>query len=58
MSDLISQKAAIKILHYNADESCASVVADFESIPTADAVPVPVVRCKGCVWFADNNNGE
>ena len=40
MSDLISRKAAIEILHYNADESCASVVADFESIPTADIEPI------------------
>lgn len=40
MSDYISREAAIEMLHYNADESCASVVADFESIPAADVEPV------------------
>ena len=27
-----------------------------EDAPTVDAVPV--VRCKDCKWFADNNDGE
>ena len=27
-----------------------------EKAPTVDAVPV--VRCKDCKWFADNNDGE
>ena len=27
-----------------------------EKFPTVDAVPV--VRCKDCKWFADNNDGE
>ena len=27
-----------------------------EALPTVDAVPV--VRCKECKWFADNNDGE
>ena len=40
MADYISREAAIEMLHYNADESCASVVSDFESIPTADVEPV------------------
>ena len=29
---------------------------DFYSIPAADVAPV--VRCKDCKWFADNNDGE
>ena len=29
MSDYISREAAIEMLHYNSDESCASVVSDF-----------------------------
>ena len=40
MSDYISREAAIEMLHYNADESCASVVPDLESIPAADVEPV------------------
>lgn len=40
MSDYISREAAIEMLHYNADESCTSVVSDFETIPAADVVPV------------------
>ena len=27
-----------------------------DACPTVDAVPV--VRCKDCKWFADNNDGE
>ena len=40
MSDYISREAAIEMLHYNADEFCASVVPDLESIPAADVEPV------------------
>lgn len=40
MAEYIEREAAIKLLHYNADESCSSVVADFEALPTADVVPV------------------
>lgn len=40
MTDYISREAAIEMLHYNSDESCASVVSDFESIPAADVEPV------------------
>lgn len=29
---------------------------EFDAFPAADAVPV--VRCKDCKWFADNNGGE
>ena len=40
MSDYISRESAIAVLHYNSDESCASVVSDFEAIPAADVEPV------------------
>lgn len=43
------------------DASLSSVDEDtildlVDSINTVDAVPV--VRCKDCKWFADNNGGE
>lgn len=40
MSDNISRKAAIELLHYNADKKCSAVVSDFEAIPAADVEPV------------------
>ena len=40
MSDYISRKAAIELLHYNADERCSAVVSDFEAIPAADVEQV------------------
>ena len=55
MTDYISREAAIEILHYNADESCASVVSDLESIPAADVAPV--VRCRDCANFRQNVHG-
>ena len=33
-----------------------SVMEYIEQMPTIDAVPV--VRCRECKWFADNNGGE
>lgn len=33
-----------------------SVMEYAELLPTVDGVPV--VRCKDCKWFADNNDGE
>ena len=47
MSDYISREAAIEMLHYNADESCTSVVLDFETIPAADVEPVRHGRWEG-----------
>lgn len=32
------------------------IVREIISIPAADVAPV--VRCKDCKWFADNNGGE
>ena len=40
MTDYISRKAAIELLHYNADERCSAVVSDFEAIPAADVEQV------------------
>lgn len=40
--------------HYTTGYSDA--VSAVENFPSADAVPV--VRCKDCKWFADNNDGE
>ena len=37
----------------NRDEIALPIV---NAAPTVDAVPV--VRCKDCKWFADNNGGE
>lgn len=40
-------------------EYCAGwngLVRLIEKAPTVDAVPV--VRCKDCKWFADNNDGD
>ena len=33
-----------------------NIVARIEKIPAADVAPV--VRCKDCKWFADNNGGQ
>lgn len=61
MTEYIEREAAIKLLHYNADESCSSVVADFEALPAEDVAPVahgqwkyntddftPAKRCSIC----------
>lgn len=40
MAEYIEREAAIKLLHYNADESCSSVIADFEALPAEDVTPV------------------
>lgn len=43
MAEYIKREDAINLLWLYADESCASVVSDFESISA-----VPVVRCREC----------
>ena len=49
MVEYIKREDAINLLWLYADESCASVVSDFESLPA-----VPVVRCQECKrWDAD-----
>lgn len=57
MSDYISREVAIAMLHYNADESCASVVSDFEAIPAADVEPVRHVRLEECDWVDVDEHG-
>ena len=46
MVEYIKREDAINLLWLYADESCASVVSEFESLPA-----VPVVRCRECKWF-------
>ena len=45
MIECIKREDAINLLWLYADESCASVVSDFESLPA-----VPVVRCRECKY--------
>lgn len=52
MAEYIKREDSINLLWLYADESCASVVSDFESLPA-----VPVVRCRECIycsWQGDN----
>lgn len=49
MVEYIKREDAINLLWLFADESCASVVSDFESLPAADVAEV--VRCRDCKWF-------
>ena len=37
-------------------EPCEHLIAEIICAPAADVAPV--VRCKNCKWFADNNGGE
>ena len=46
MEEYIKREDAINLLWLYADESCASVVSDFESLPA-----VPVVRCQECRYY-------
>lgn len=43
-------------LVYKRQELCKAVESVFRDMPAADVAPV--VRCKDCKWFADNNGGE
>ena len=53
MTEYIKRDAAIEMLHYYSDESCSSVVSDFESIPAADVAPVVHGRWerRGFFWY-------
>lgn len=44
MAEYIKREDAINLLWLYADESCASVVSDFENLPAADVAEV--VRCR------------
>ena len=46
MKEYIDRAEAINLLWFFADESCASVVSDFEALPAAGVAPV--VRCREC----------
>lgn len=64
--DYISREAAVKIAEkYGlADGSVLGrhtgladcIASEISALPAADVAPV--VRCKNCKWFADNNGGE
>lgn len=51
MVEYIKREDAINLLWLFADESCASVVSDFESLPA-----VPVVRCRECENYDENGD--
>ena len=64
MSDYIERADAINLLWFFSDESCASVVSDFEALPTADVVPVAHAQwkddtCTNCGYGVQpwNNTG-
>ena len=52
MGDYIKREDAINLLYFFADESCSSVVSDFEAIPAADVAPVRHGR-----WILVDKNG-
>ena len=51
MKEYIKREDAINLLWLYADKSCASVVSDFESLPSADVVEVTF--CKDCRYYQD-----
>lgn len=60
MAEYITKKAAINAVESAPIELFQSEWEEIEeaidAAPTADVVPV--VRCKDCKWFVDNNGGE
>ena len=65
MSDAyIRRSAAIDLIRRHSGDLQTSreesliawVISTLRAMPAADVVPV--VRCKNCKWFADNNDGE
>lgn len=60
MAEYITKKAAINAVESAPIELFQSEREEIEeaidAAPTADVVPV--VRCKDCKWFVDNNGGE
>ena len=53
MSDYIERVDAINLLWLFSDESCASVVSDFEALPSADVAPVRHGR-----WIPSDYTGD
>lgn len=60
MDEYITKKAAIKAVENAPIELFQSewneIREKINAAPAADVVPV--VRCKDCKWFVDNNGGE
>jgi len=60
MAEYITKKAAINAVENAPIELFQSEWEEIEeainAAPAADVVPV--VRCKDCKWFVDNNGGE
>ena len=55
MAEYIERRTAIEHLNVWCG-GCGSAVECILAEPAADVAPV--VRCKNCKWFADNNDGE
>lgn len=53
MAEFINREKAKRLLHIEYAYAAEQLL---DEIPAADVAPV--VRCKDCKWFADNNNGE
>lgn len=51
MTEYIERSKVIDLLHYNTDEACSAIVADVESIPASDVVPV--VHGRWEPWFGN-----
>lgn len=56
MAEYIKREDAINLLWLYADESCASVVSDFENLPAADVAEV--VRCQDCKYRIYKDMGD
>lgn len=55
MAEYIERRTAIEHLNVWCG-GCGSAVECILAEPAADVAPV--VRCKDCKWFADNNDGD
>ena len=53
MAEFINREKAKRLLHIEYAYAAEQLL---DEIPAADVAPV--VRCKDCKWFADNNNGD
>ena len=53
MAEYIEREKAKRLLHIEYAYAAEQLL---DEIPAADVAPV--VRCKDCKWFADNNDGD
>lgn len=53
MAEFINREKAKRLLHIEYAYAAEQLL---DEIPAADVAPV--VRCKDCKWFADNNDGS